>query len=125
MADVTVEWDDQQTDAMLDMVALDVLTALRYEVAETARAIAPVRLRHTTVPRWAKRGYVGVPGHLKASVFSDDGRDGPGPDGRYADIAALWYGRFLDPPARQLKGIKPFLPTALFMVCDGAEFYFK
>jgi hypothetical protein len=63
---------------------------------------------------------VGVPGRLKASVDWYVGHDFLGP---YADIGSLWYGRFMDPPAKQLHHIVPFLPTALFFVVDGRSYY--
>jgi hypothetical protein len=43
--------------------------------------------------------------------------------GPYADVAALWYGRFLDPPARQIKRDIPFLPTALMWTVDGRDYH--
>jgi hypothetical protein len=118
MADVV--WDERALEMLYAEVDAIVLPELATDVADVARAIAPVRVRRTSVPRYAKHGYVGMPGRLKASVQWDIGRDYIGP---YADIAALWYGRFLDPPARQLHHLIPFLPSALFMVVEGRSFY--
>jgi hypothetical protein len=119
MADVRIEWNDTVTDEYLAMVEDDIIGALATEVHAMAEGIAPVRVRRTPVPRWAKRGYVGVPGKLKASTVQWDGSDA---DGRYWRIGALWYGRFLDPKARQLHRLFPFLVTALRSTVDGRTF---
>lgn len=117
---IKVDWDARALEFLYADVSAKVLPDLAYEVESVARAIAPVRVRHTGVPRWAKHGYIGVPGRLKASVQTEFGEDILGP---YADIAALWYGRFLDPKARQLHRLYPFLPSALYMVVDGKNFF--
>jgi hypothetical protein len=119
VADIT--WDDRALELYLAGVSTEVLHVLAPQVATVATALAPVRLRHTAVPRWAKKGYVGTPGHLRASVDTSYGRDGIG---FYADVSALWYGRFMDPKARQLHYTRPFLPTALFSVIAGQRFDF-
>jgi hypothetical protein len=121
MAAVGIDWDQRALDRLYADVSADVLPELAHEVEDVARSLAPVRVRRTAVPRYAKHGYVGIPGRLKASVQSEFGEDLFGP---YADVAALWYGRFLDPKARQLHRLYPFLPTALFLVVEGKDFYF-
>ena len=115
-----IDWNQPALEQLYADVAAITLPDLAMETADVARAIAPVRLRRTPVPRWAKRGYVGTPGHLKATVQTDFGVDYIGP---YAIVAALWYGRFLDPKARQLHRLYPFLPSALYMVVDGKTYY--
>jgi hypothetical protein len=122
MAAVGIDWDQRALDRLYADVSADVLPELAHEVEDVARSLAPVRIRRTTVPRSAKHGYVGIPGRLKASVQSEFGEDLLGP---YADVAALWYGRFLDPKAKQLHRLHPFLPTALFLVAEGKDFYFS
>ncbi len=95
------------------------LPPLAQEVEDVARALAPIRGHHT--PRGkSKRMRGGTGGNLKASVQSSIDHD---EQGAYADIAALWYGRFLDPPARQIIRRIPFLPSALEMVIDGRNYY--
>lgn len=117
---VDVSWDERALRVFLVNVDLELLTSLTDQVEEVARDIAPVRSRVTTVPPWAKRGRVGVPGHLKASVHGTIGHDLLG---YYGDVSALWYGRFLDPPAKQLHRTFPFLPSALDFVVGGRTFY--
>lgn len=117
---IDVHWDDRALEVYLTTAEEDLLPGIASDVADVARAMAPVRMRHTPVPRWAKHGYVGVPGRLKGSVAWYMGRDIVGP---YADVGSLWYGRFLDPPAKQLHHMIPFLPTALYMVVDGRHYY--
>lgn len=119
-ADVHVTWDQHALSLYLTTVEEIHLPQLAAEVEDLARMLAPVRTRHTAVPRWAKHGYVGSPGRLKASVRSEIGQDF---EGVYADIAALWYGRFMDPKARQLHALIPFLPSALEWTLDGRTFY--
>jgi len=92
-------------EAMLE-IDESLLHGLIPEVADLARSIAPVR-----------RGPRG--GKLKASVVEVYGEDAIG---RYGDVHALWYGRFMDPKARQLHYLRPFLPTALFTVVNGRTF---
>lgn len=115
-----VDWDDRALEALYAQVSAELLPMLAREVEDLARMLAPVRTRHTAIPAWAKRGYVGRPGRLKASVQSSLGEDLLGP---YADVAALWYGRFMDPKARQLHHTIPFLPSALLWTVDGRTFY--
>lgn len=114
MADVNV--DERALDIYLSAVATNLIGDLAQEVADLAHALAPVRTRRTAVPTWARRGYVGVPGRLKASVAMEMGRDNLG---IYADVTALWYGRFMDPKASQLHYLRPFLPTALYTTVAG------
>jgi len=97
----------------------NLLPRIASEVEEVARGLAPVRVRRTPLPKSSKRGSVGLPGKLKASVQSNVDRDFAGP---YADVAALWYGRFMDPPARQIKRLIPFLPSALMITVDGRDY---
>jgi len=115
-----VVWDQNALSLYLTTVAEEHLPELADEVRDLTYMLAPVRTRRTAVPRWAKRGYVGMPGRLKASVITEHGRDYVGP---YADIAALWYGRFMDPKARQLHRLIPFLPSALQWTLEGREFH--
>jgi hypothetical protein len=121
MAAVGIDWDQRALDRLYTDVSDEVLPELAFEVEAIARSLAPVRARRTAVPKTARYGYVGIPGRLKASVQTEFGED---LISRYADVAALWYGRFLDPKARQLRRLYPFLPTALFLVVEGKDFYF-
>jgi len=114
-----LDWDERALATYLLSVQERILEHVVPEVEELARTLAPVRTRQTPVPPWAKRGYVGVPGRLKASVHSDYGHDISGP---YGDIVALWYGRFLDPKASQLRRLYPFLPSALYYVVAGRTY---
>jgi hypothetical protein len=117
---VDVQFDQHALEVFLLSVEADILPDLAEEVAAMARSIAPVRVRHTPIPARSKRVHVGVGGRMKASVQWDVDQDYLG---LFADIAALWYGRFLDPPARQMKRLHPFLPTALITVLDGREIH--
>jgi hypothetical protein len=118
VADIT--WDDAATEEFLRDVVLSHFPELAEEVAHAAYALAPVRTRRTAVPRWAKQGYVGMPGHLKASVDWSMGEDLLGV---YAEVGSLWYGRFMDPKARQLHAKRPFLPSALEWTLDGRVYH--
>lgn len=118
--DPRIDWDERAIVAFLADTEAKLLEVIVPEVEEVARTIAPVRVRHTPVPPWAKRGYVGVPGRLKASVHSEFGHDILGP---YGDVVALWYGRFLDPKASQLHRLYPFLPTALYSTVAGRTYF--
>jgi hypothetical protein len=111
-----VQWDQNALEAFLLDVEEDMLPGLAEEVADLARAYAPVRTRKTAYHGRRRSHQGGAGGALKASVQADTGRDFEGP---YADIAALWYGRFLDPKASQLHRLIPLLPTALYEVIDG------
>ena len=115
-----VVWDQNALSLYLTTVAEEHLPRLADEVRDLAYMLAPVRIRHTAVPRYARHGYVGMPGRLKGSVVTEHGRDYIGP---YADIAALWYGRFMDPKARQLHRLIPFLPSALEWTLDGRTYH--
>ena len=119
-ANLDLIWNQGALDVMYADCSHIVLPVLATETADMARAIAPVRVRRTPIPPWAKQGYIGAPGRLKASVQWEMGHD---EEGDYADVAALWYGRFLDPPAKQMHGLIPFLPSALLAVCQGREFH--
>lgn len=120
MADAgDIQWDQNALEAWIVSVEEDMLPALAQEVEETARAYAPVRTRKTAYHSRTRAHQGGAGGALKASVQSSVGRD---IEGAYADIAALWYGRFLDPRARQLHRLIPLLPSALFDVIDGKNF---
>jgi len=119
MTDIRIEWNDGEADQFLTAVEEFLMPHIADDVHARAEELAPVRVRHTPIPRWAKRGYVGVPGRLKASVVSWDGTDS---GGRYWNVGALWYGRFLDPPARQLHYLRPFLVTALMTTVDGSVY---
>jgi hypothetical protein len=120
MADVTVEWNDGEADQFLTAVEEYLMPHIADEVHWRAEALAPVRIRRTPVPKWAKLGYVGVSGRLKASVVVWDGVDS---GGRYWNVGALWYGRFMDPKARQLHYLRPFLVTALRETVEGRVYH--
>jgi hypothetical protein len=118
--DFALDWDERALATYLAGIQEGLLEEIVPQVEQVARDLAPVRTRHTPVPSWAKRGYVGTPGRLKASVHSEYGIDTYGP---YGDVVALWYGRFLDPKARQLHRLYPFLPTALYTTVAGRVYY--
>lgn len=116
---VDIVWDERALASYILAADEELLPRIAGEVEDLARQLAPVRIRHTPIPANSKRAHVGVPGKLKASVMSYVDRDSLGP---YADIAALWYGRFMDPPARQIKRLIPFLPSALMITVDGRNY---
>jgi hypothetical protein len=116
VADVQIDWNDGEADQFLTAVEEYLMPRIAEEVKVMALGLAPIRRRTTPIPKWAKRGYVGIPGRLKASVVSWDGVDS---GGRYWNVGALWYGRFMDPKARQLHYLRPFLVTSLKSVVDG------
>lgn len=118
MADIS--WDERALAVALFNIEETLIDDLAQQVAEVAAAIAPVRRRVSGVPVWAKHGRPGIPGALKASVGYQVDADSFGP---YADIGSLWYGRFLDPPAKQLHHVFPFLPSALYFVVQGRTYY--
>lgn len=120
MADIQVLWDQAALAVWLHDIEAEHLPLLADEVASLARTLAPVRTRHTSVPRWARKGYIGRPGYLKGSVDFSVGQDF---QGFYADVGSLWYGRFMDPKAKQLHYLRPFLPSALEWTLDGRVFY--
>lgn len=117
---VDINWDERALAVFITSVEESLVPDLAEQVAEVATAIAPVRARHTSIPEWAKRGYVGAPGRLKASIRYEVDRD---VYGVFADISSEWYGRFLDPPARQMHRIHPLLPSALYFVLEGRTYY--
>lgn len=101
---------------LLREVSRSVLTDLSGQVADIARTIAPVRARHTPIPARARHPSRPGGGSLKASVVAWEDEDADGP---VAYVGSLWYGRFLDPRARQLHRTHPFLPTSLYEGVDG------
>jgi len=115
-----IDWDERALDLFIVELDHRLLPILAEEVADVARSMAPVRGHHSSPRVRASMRRRGVGGNLKASVQWSVDTDMQGP---YADIAALWYGRFLDPPARQLHRLIPFLPTALQTVIDGHTIY--
>jgi len=121
---VRIDWDGPGIASMEAQVSAQLLPRLAEEVEAVAYSLAPVRYRHTPVPKWAKHGYVGMPGHLKASVGTEFGTD---EIGDYADVGSLGYGRFMEGrdrrPARQIREVIPFLPSALIWTVDGREFW--
>lgn len=119
MADI--RWDEQALATYLAGVSWAVVYELTPQVEAVAFGLAPVRVRHTPVPSWVHRKNHGHGGKLKASVHWEAGEDHEGP---YGDVIALWYGRFMDPKARQLHYLRPFLPTALYSVCQGRVLHF-
>jgi hypothetical protein len=114
MTDLT--WDNEALAAFLDAAQQAVLAELVPQVEALAFTLAPVEVRRTPVPSWVHHHHPGRDGRLKASVRSEISRDG---GDWHGDIIALWYGRFMDPKARQLHRKRPFLPTALYTVCQG------
>ena len=116
MADVRIDWHDREAALFLDDIEGYLMPSIAWEVQLMAESIAPVRVRRTGVPRWAKRGYVGRPGRLKASTVWWETHDSYG---RVWRVGALWYGRFMDPKARQLHRLRPFLVTSLRTIVDG------
>ncbi len=117
---VEVDWDERALNVYLHTIEAEHLPELAHEVEQLARTLAPVRIRRTAIPHWAKHGSIGSPGRLKASVTSGMGEDLIGP---YADIGSLWYGRFMDPKAKQLHATIPFLPSALEWTIDGRIYH--
>jgi hypothetical protein len=101
-----VEINEVAMTALLHDIAFVVTSELAEDVANTARTISPQRPHG---------------GSLRRSVRTIEGSDGGVP---YADVVSLWYGRFLDPKARQLRRLHPFLPSALYAVVDGRTFHF-
>jgi hypothetical protein len=112
MADI--KWNQAAEQAFLAEVAAVILPVVTREVYTIAEAIAPVKAKPAS--------YSGgpLPGKLKASVRWELGSDAAGP---YGDVRALWYGRFLDPKARQIRYLHPFLPSALYMGVQGRRYY--
>lgn len=115
-----IDWNQENLATFLGVIEMGLLPRLTQDVADLAYMLAPVRIRHTAVPKWAKHGYVGRPGRLKDSVQTEIGEDFEGP---YGIVAALWYGRFMDPKAEQLHYLRPFLPSALEWTIDGQTYY--
>lgn len=114
-----LDWDEQALALFFVEIEHRLLPPLAQEVADMATSLAPVRQARTYVQRRPGRK-PGIGGNLKASVQWSIDED---LQGVYADIAALWYGRFLDPPAKQIKRHIPFLPSALEMVIDGRSYH--
>lgn len=114
MADIV--WDDGALAEYLLLADNAVVDELAPQVEALAFGLAPVGARRAPVPQFVHHPTHGHGGHLKASVHWDKGRDS---EGIYADIISLWYGRFMDPKARQMHYKRPFLPTALYTVCQG------
>lgn len=100
-----IEWNTNVLAIELLEIEEPLLRELAEEVAGVARSIAPMR-RHG--------------GRLKASVHTNVGED---EFGLYGDVISLWYGRFLDPKARQLHRLYPFLPSSLYFVIAGQQFF--
>jgi hypothetical protein len=119
---IDIHWDQGALSMWLTAIEERHLPLLAAEVEQLAYMLAPIRERRSAVPRWAKKGYVGRPGKLKASVTSEMGRDFLGP---YADVGSLWYGRFMDPKAKQLHSMIPFLPSALEWTLDGRVYHWE
>lgn len=120
MDTVDIVWDIPVTNAFLREAETVIVRVLAPQVDAVAQSLAPVLTRHTPVPQWVRRKSHGHGGHLKQSVRFDVSEDS---EGVYGDVIALWYGRFLDPKARQLHYKRPFLPTALYTVCQGRVLY--
>jgi hypothetical protein len=112
MADVN--WDPVAEQIFMTAVAARLLPQITQDVFAIAESIAPVKARPAS--------YSGgpLPGLLKESVRWEVGLD---PIGPYGIVAALWYGRFLDPKARQLRHLYPFLPSSLYMGVQGKVYY--
>jgi hypothetical protein len=116
---IDIEINEPAFDALLRDVSRDLIADLATATADTARGLAPVQ--HRTDPMVRHRRPPGHGGTLKASVTTIEGDDDDGTP--YADVASMWYGRFLDPRARQLHRLYPFLPSALYDAVDGRTFY--
>lgn len=116
-----LDWDERALESFVLTVQMGLLQEIVPQVEEVARVIAPVRKRRTPMTPAQRARPVRRPrGALKASVHSEYGRDMFGP---YGDVVATWYGRFLDPKARQLYRLYPFLPTALYTTVAGRVYY--
>lgn len=111
-----IKWDDRVLAEFLVAADKAVVAELTPQVEALAVALAPVGVRRQPAPEFVHHPTHGHGGHLKASVHSETGTDS---EGVYGDVIALWYGRFMDPKARQLHYKRPFLPTALYTVCQG------
>jgi hypothetical protein len=102
MAGTEIQWNILQSDLpdYLD-VSSKLLPRVASDVADQAFAYSlNYRLwRHT--------------GTLTASIGWVLGRD---PIGPYADVGGVWYGRFLDPKARQLHYLRPLFPSSLDII---------
>jgi hypothetical protein len=118
MADIV--WNDAVLAEFLAAADKAVLAELTPKVEALAFELAPVGVRRVPVPSFVHHPTHGHGGHLKASVHSEISQDS---EGDYGDVIALWYGRFMDPKARQLHYKRPFLPTALYTVCQGRVLY--
>ena len=119
MADIII--NEAAFDALLHDVTHIVLDQLSADVLDIARVIVPVQ--HRTDPLIHHHHPPGG-GRLKASVTRIVSDSGTSDDDAYAIIGGLFYGRFLEPKARQLHYTRPFLPTALVEGVDGRVFYF-
>ncbi len=113
---VDIQWDNRALAEFTVAAERAVVGELAPQVEALAFGLAPVGVRRVPVPAFVHHPTHGHGGHLKASVHSEISQDS---EGVYADIIALWYGRFMDPKARQLRYKRPFLPTALYTVCQG------
>jgi hypothetical protein len=99
-------WLDNEANIFMTGLTERLAEQIASEVETIALAIAPMS-------RGPKRG------KLKASVGHRIEHDYKGVSGI---VYSLWYGRFLDPKARQLRRLYPFLPTALHTVIAGNRF---
>jgi hypothetical protein len=116
---IDIEPNEAAFEALLHDVSQAVVSDLATATADTARGLAPVQ--HRTDPRVRHRRPPGHGGTLKASVSTMEDNEAGEP---YADVMSMWYGRFLDPKARQLHRLYPFLPSALYDAVDGRTFNF-
>jgi len=97
-----IHWDNTALAyGQLQQLGADVLPQVARDVATRAIELsADYHLwRHT--------------GDLTRSIGWDLGHD---TIGYYADVSAIWYGRFLDPKARQLHFLRPLLPSSLEVI---------
>ena len=100
---VEIRWNELETQLFLETISEGLAGHLASQVADRARPLAPVRS-----------------GRMKASVNSGTERDG---SGVFGWAGSIWYGRFMDPKARQLHYRRPFLPSALYAVTAGQIYH--
>lgn len=97
-----LRWETQAL-ATGDLIGIgsNLLPQVATDVANRALELAPLyrMWRHT--------------GELVRSIGWEIDRDY---FGYYADVSAVWYGRFLDPKASQLHFLRPLLPSSLEII---------
>lgn len=99
---VRINWDNSALAyATLQQIGAQALPQVARDVADRAIELSgDYHLwRHT--------------GDLTRSIGWDISHDALG---YYADVSAIWYGRFLDPKASQLHFLRPLLPSSLEVI---------